>query len=293
MTDPLVAPTSAHAAVHIGFGVVLGGWIVYDVVWRLFARVERAAMVVSFGLLAGVVWVLTHTLSGRAAFLHVGALLGTLMAGNVAMHIVPSQRRLVAATLAGTSQVERESAYAKQRSIHNNYMTFPLLFLMLSNHFSIAYAGKYSWLILAILLVGGALVRHWLNVRFEFRAWGYALVATMLASLAAVAVVINASNAVAASSSIESTPPVPFITASLVIRERCTPCHSEHPSMQSTPAPPAAVRFDSPEEIALWRDRIKQRAVIQRTMPLGNKTKMTEEERELLAQWFLTGAPVH
>ncbi|HEY8039044.1 MAG TPA: urate hydroxylase PuuD, partial [Polyangiaceae bacterium] len=186
MIDPGVARLGPGQAAAIGVGVVVGGWIVYDGVWRLLARHEGAAIALSLALVAAVIWTLTHVLSGRAAFIHVGAMLGTCMAGNVAMHIVPSQRQLVAATEAGRAQDPRVSDHAKQRSIHNNYMTFPLLFTMLSNHFSLIYGSRASWLLLGILFVGGALVRHWMNVRFTFRAWLPALALTVCACVGAV-----------------------------------------------------------------------------------------------------------
>ncbi len=184
MIDPGVAAIGpAQAAVGIGVGVVVGGWVVYDGIWRILGRFEPVAIALSIAALAAVIWGLTHVLSGRAAFLHVGAMLGTCMAGNVAMHIIPSQRRLVAATREGRPQDLAVAKHAKQRSIHNNYMTFPLLFTMLSNHFSSLYGSRYAWLLLGVLFVGGALVRHWLNVRFTFRAWMPALAATVLSDL--------------------------------------------------------------------------------------------------------------
>ena len=169
MTDPSISQLTSGEAVHLGVAVVMGAWIVYDGLWRLLGRFEGVATALSLALVAAAIWGLTHLLSGRAAFIHVGAMLGTCMAGNVAMHIVPSQRKLVAATKEGRPQDPKVSAHAKQRSIHNNYMTFPLVFTMLSNHFSIVYGSKYAWLLLGVLFVGGALVRHWLNVRFTFR----------------------------------------------------------------------------------------------------------------------------
>ena len=292
MIDPSVARLSPGAAVHIGIGVVLGSWIVYDGVWRLLGRFEGVAIAVSLALLAALVWGLTHVLSGRAAFIHVGAVLGTCMAGNVAMHIVPSQRKLVAATLAGKPQDPRDSAHAKQRSIHNNYMTFPLLFTMLSNHFSTIYGSSVSWLLLGILFVGGALVRHWLNVRFTFRAWIPALSASVFVCVGTVGFfVMKPQGGQASAATLPNTPPVAFASVRFILHERCTPCHADHPTIVSNPVAPAAVRFDTPEEVALWKERIRARVVVTRSMPLNNRTEMTEEERDTLARWFVDGAP--
>lgn len=291
MIDPSVARLSPGTAVAIGVGVVIGSWIVYDGVWRLLGRFESVAVGVSLALLAALVWTLTHVLSGRAAFIHVGAVLGTCMAGNVAMHIIPSQRKLVAATLAGKPQDPRDSAHAKQRSIHNNYMTFPLLFTMLSNHFSTIYGSSVSWLLLGILFVGGALVRHWLNVRFTFRAWIPALAVTVCASVGAVGFFVMRPQGQASAATTPNMPPVAFASVQFILHERCTPCHSDHPTIVSNPVAPAAVRFDTPEQVTLWRERIRARVVVTRSMPLNNRTEMTEEERETLARWFEGGAP--
>jgi uncharacterized membrane protein len=289
MTDPSISPIKSGAAVHLGVGVVVGGWIVYEGLWRLLGRFEGVAIALSLALVAGVIWTLTHVLSGRAAFIHVGAMLGTCMAGNVAMHIVPSQRRLVAATVAGRAQDPRESAHAKQRSIHNNYMTFPLIFTMLSNHFSIVYGSRVSWLLLGIFFLGGALVRHWLNIRFTFRRWLPALAATVCATIGAVAFFVVRPSGVQAAV-VPGSPPVAYSSVRFVLHERCTPCHSDHPTIVSNPPAPAGVRFDTPEEVTVWRERIRARAIVTRSMPLNNRTGMTDEERDTLAQWLSQGA---
>ena len=289
MIDREVAALTPGQAVHLGLGVVVGGFLVYDVVWRVLGRFEAVAIALSLALLAALVWGLTHLLSGRAAFIHVGALLGTLMAGNVGMHIVPSQRKLVAATQEGRVQDKRDSAHAKQRSIHNNYMTFPLLFTMLSNHFSLVYGSPYNGALLGILFAGGALARHWLNVRFTFRHWIPALAGTIAVTVGLVAFVILPSGHEAAAP--PGAPPVAFASVQFVLQERCAPCHADHPALVSSPPAPAGVRFDTPEQIAVWRERIRARAVVTRSMPLNNRTGMTNEERDTLAQWFRQGAP--
>jgi uncharacterized membrane protein len=275
--------------VGLGVGVVFGGWIVYDGLWRLLGRFEAVAVTLSLAFVAAVIWTVTHVLSGRAAFIHVGAMLGTCMAGNVAMHIIPSQRRLVAATTEGRAQDPRESAHAKQRSIHNNYMTFPLLFTMLSNHFSIVYGNRMSAVLLAIFFVGGALVRHWLNIRFTFRSWLPALAGTVIATVGAVAFFVVRPAGVHAA--VPTGPPVAYASVRFVLQERCTPCHSDHPTIVSNPPAPAGVRFDTPEAVTVWKERIRARAVVTRSMPLNNRTGMTDEERDTLALWLTQGAP--
>jgi uncharacterized membrane protein len=289
MTDPSISSLAPAQAVHLGVGVVFGGWLAYEALWRVLGRFEPVAIALSLALVGGVIWALTHLLSGRAAFIHVGALLGTCMAGNVAMHIIPSQRRLVKATQEGRAQDPAESAHAKQRSIHNNYMTFPLLFTMLSNHFSIVYGNRWSALLLGIFFVGGALSRHWLNVRFTFERWLPALLGTIAATVGAVAFfVVRPADVQAAA---PDTPPVAYASIQFILQERCTPCHSDHPALVSNPPAPAGVRFGTPEEVTLWRERIRARAVVTRSMPLNNRTGMTDEERDTVARWLTQGAP--
>jgi uncharacterized membrane protein len=296
MIDPRVARLEPWQAAGIGIACVVGGWLIYDGLWRLLGRYEKAAIVLSLGVALAVVWTLTHVLSGRAAFIHVGAMLGTCMAGNVAMHIVPSQRRLVSAT--GSRALEEsgpqrergsesDALHAKQRSIHNNYMTFPLLFTMLSNHFSLVTASRVSWILLAILFAGGALVRHWLNVRFTFKGWIPALAATVAIALGATGTLALRPTEAAPP---PAGPPVPFSAVRLILHERCTPCHSQRPHLASNPPAPAAVRFDTTEDVLAWRERIQARAVVTRTMPLNNLTAMTDDERETLARWLMQGA---
>ena len=286
MIDRDVAQLSPGQAVHIGLAVVVGGWIVYDVVWRLLGRFEAVAIAVSLAMLAGVVWGLTHLLSGRAAFIHVGALLGTLMAGNVAMHIVPSQRKLVAATREGRAQDKRDSDHAKQRSIHNNYMTFPLLFLMVSNHFPSTYGGRHAWIVLVVLSVGGALVRHLMNIRFHYTGWLPVAGFVVATSIGALFFLTRPEGRVDTTSGEK----VSFHTVEGVIHERCQPCHSAHPTDDTWKTAPSGVMFDTPEQVRRLAPRIKERAVISRTMPLQNKTGITQAERDLIGDWIDQGS---
>ncbi len=292
MLDPSVARIGAGAAVALGAGSIVTGWLLYELLWRSpLARFDAVATAVSLAVLSADVWLVTHVLSGRAAFIHVGAMLGTCMAGNVFFHIVPSQRALVASTLAGKSQKEDErlSNLAKRRSIHNNYMTFPLLFTMVSNHFGSVYGHPYNWALLAILFIGGASARHFLNVRFWFKQWRPALGATISVTVVLV-VFILARVGRAADVPVQDGEKVSFAAVHVVIAERCVPCHSAKPTIVSNPLPPPNVRFDTVEQIKEFSSRIKTRAVISRSMPLANKTQMTDEERDLLAKWFVQGA---
>ena len=294
LVDPAIAKISHGAAMGIGLGTLAGGFLVYDLIWRSPLRTkEPIAIALCFVLLAGIIYGLNHLLSGRAAFIHVGALLGSIMVGNVFFHIMPSQRELIALTKSGKRQDAKLGKHAKQRSIHNNYMTFPVLFIMLSNHFPSTYGSSFNWIVLAVLMVAGALVRHFMNIRFWWRGWLPALVATVVVGVGITFFLTTRS--VSTPSALAATDPqekIDFTTIRIVMRQRCLPCHSAKPTDDQWKIAPNNITFDTPEQIKMYAERIKTRAVISKTMPFGNKTGMTQEERDLLARWFFQGSPI-
>jgi uncharacterized membrane protein len=225
----------------------------------------------------------------------VGAMLGTIMAGNVFFTIVPSQRELVRSIEAGATQTAaKDSARAKRVSIHNNYFTFPVIALMVSSHFPSLYGAYDGWSILLVLIAGGAAVRHVLNTRYTFRFWQPVLAVTILVTLFLVHAFGHqqAPDLTGARSGLGQTSIVTFADARHIIDRRCAACHSSSPTDLSFGPAPAGVMFDTPEQIGLRAARIHERAVVSRTMPPANKTHITEAERLVLARWFATGAPV-
>jgi uncharacterized membrane protein len=258
----------------------------------------RAPTVAAIAWIAGFAVIaidLTHLLSGRAAFLHVGAMLGTIMAGNVFFTIVPSQRELVASVAGGQpSESAAMSARAKRVSIHNNYFTFPVIALMVSSHFPTMYGHRWNWVILIVIVVAGAAVRHLLNIRWVFPQWKPALAVTMVASVGVLyALMVQPASITRSASAGAVTAPaiVTFADVRHVIDRRCAACHSMQPADSTFGAAPAGVAFDTPEQIVARAARIKERAVATRTMPPGNKTHITEMERAILARWIELGSP--
>jgi len=287
LVDPAVANLSHGQAVAVGLGLIFGGLLLYDGLWRLLGPAEpEAATLLTIVLLGAAIFAATHLLGGRAAYIHVGVLFGTIMSGNVFLHIIPSQRQLVAATAAGQPQDAALSVRAKQRSIHNNYLTFPLLFIMISNHFASTYGHRHSGWVLALIMTAGAAVRHILNIRFTYPRWRGALLAVLAASVAALYLVLRPPEA----SSAGERPR--FSTVNEIIGQRCRPCHSLRPTDPQWQLAPSAVMFDSPAQIRAYAERIRVRAVLTRTMPLGNKTGMTDKERDLLGRWLAAGAAI-
>jgi len=286
MIDPTIKSLTPVSAIAIGVGSILGAWIVYDVLCRVLIKKSAIFGVLGFALLGGLAFGLTQMLSGRAAYIHVGVILGTIMTGNVWMVIIPSQRELVNATKEGRAQDPELGKRAKQRSIHNNYMTFPLLFMMISNHFPVAYGQKLNWVVLGVLTVGGALVRHFMNIRFYYKAWFPAATATILISVIALFVLTKPKSAPAAPHA-----KVEFARAREIVNARCLTCHSEKPTDDIFKVAPNNVKMDTPEQLKLLAPRLKVRAHDLKTMPLMNKTLMTDAEREELAAWVDQGAP--
>ena len=295
LADPAVATLSHGAAVAIGIGAIVVGVSVYELAQRLIGpRAPALANAVLLAAFVVAVYALTHLLSGRAAFLHVGALLASIMAGNVAMTIVPSQRELVQ-SVAGEGRADPAiAARAKRVSINNNYITFPVIALMVSAHFPSVYSHRWSWLLLLLIVAIGAAVRHFMNVRFTTSWWRPALIGTVVASAAALYAVLTmgASTAAPARAGADSLAVVAFADARHVIDRRCAACHSLQPSDSSYGAAPAGVAFDLPAQIQSHAARIRERAVVTRTMPPANKTHITERERAILGRWIDQGARV-
>jgi len=297
LTDPAVANIGHATGVWIGVGSIAFVWALYEFLQRVVG--PRSAVVAGAIWLAGFVAtsiVLIQALSGRAAFLHVGAMLATIMAGNVVFTIVPSQRELVASVASARGADSAVSARAKRVSIYNNYFTFPVIALMVSNHFPAIYGNRLSWVLLLVIVASGATVRHVLNLRFAMSQWKLALAATIAASVAALSLLLllpakSSSTTESARDASNSTRPVTFDEARHVIDRRCAACHSAQPSDLTFGAAPAGVTFDTPEQIVARAPRIRERAVVTRTMPPGNKTHITDDERAVLGRWIELGAP--
>jgi uncharacterized membrane protein len=276
-----------HAAVTLAVAVLLVGWAVYELIWRSpLARSPAAATTLSVALLLALGWLLLQLFTGRAAFLHIGALLGTLMAANVFTTIMPAQRELVAAVARGGGDAALASALsarAKLRSIHNNYMTFPVVMLMMISHFPTLYGHRWAWLVLGVLILGGAAVRHVLNVRFHQPRWVPALVAVCVLTIGALWGLTAARRP--AAPPLAAGEAVTLERAEAIIRQRCTVCHSAAPADRSHGVPAGGVALDTRQQIEALAWRIRARAVDTHTMPPGNSTHMTPAEREALGRW--------
>lgn len=294
LIDPAVAKLAPAVAISLSVGSLFCAWIIYDGLWRTYGEDNpRIATVLSIVMLFAAIFGFAQVFSGRAAYIQTGVMIGTLMTGNVWLCIMPSQRSLIDATQAGKEQDPTLSLRAKQRSIHNNYFTFPLLFIMLSNHFPGATTHPLNWLILIAVMVGGAGVRHFMNIRY--RGEGRQLpIAAWLAPGLGMAGIALAGLLVIPRLADKPLPrvdaPVPYARVEQIIHKRCLPCHSNAPTDATWRVAPAGVMFDLPQQIEIMAPRIYQRAVKQQDMPLNNKTFITPEERAELGNWVEHGA---
>ncbi len=290
MIDRSVSALTRGQAIAAGVGMIAGGWLLYDGLWRTDLR-HRPVFAASLSLaaLAAFAYAATHLLSARAAFLHAGAMLGTLMAANVWVHILPPQYRMVQAAREGREIDYTLGVHAKTRSTHNTYLTFPVIFLMISQHFPVVYAARPAWLVLTLFFVVGAGARHLMLAGIRAAKGTAAATAAALSAL----IYLTALPALSARPPAAPAGLAPaFVDVRAVLVQRCAVCHSETPVMPGFIAPPGNVRMDTPQQIRALAGRIRARAVEQQTMPPGNVTSLTDDERRLIQRWIDAGAAI-
>jgi uncharacterized membrane protein len=283
----LSAVVPPGTAVGIGVASLVGGWVVYDLLCRSrLGRRDGALAVAVTTLIAVLSCGLTAALSPRAAYIHAGALLGTIMAGNVFRVIIPAQKEMVAALMAGRAPDASRGRQAAVRSLHNNYLTLPVLFIMVSMHYPATYGHAWSWAILIAMSLIGAGVRHWFNLRNQGRrnAWILPLAGAAMVAIA----IVTAPRRIALQGG--GTTGVSFDDVRVIVARRCAGCHSSAPTYPAFTAAPAGVVLDTPAQIRSVALRIEAVAVTTQTMPFGNVTGMTPEERERLGRWVREGA---
>ena len=280
LIDRSVADLSAPAAVGIAIAFIAGGWLVYDLLCKsALARDTRVFAVVLLVLSSALAWGLCQLFSGRGAYIHFGAVLGTIMVANVFFVIIPGQKKMVAAAERGEAPDPAPGVQAKQRSVHNTYFTLPVLFVMTSNHYAMAYGHAYNWLILIGISLAGALIR----IYFVNRHKGSASLLPI--GLAAVVLAVIAV-AIAPRPHEPDAAGVSFVEVRTIIDARCTTCHAATPSHPAFPVAPLGITFDNDEQIVNDADRIYQQTVLTRVMPIGNLTAMTDEERQVIDAWY-------
>ncbi|HSX22071.1 MAG TPA: urate hydroxylase PuuD [Gaiellaceae bacterium] len=283
LIDPSVAKLSTAQAVGASIGLLIVAWVVYDLLCKLLP--DRVLAIVILGLVTGTAYGVTHLFAARAAYLQVGAMLGTIMVANVFFVIIPAHWELIRAKEAGREPDPAANVRGKQRSVHNSYFTLPVLFAMLAGHFPFTYGHAHSWAILICLMVIGAWVRHYFVRRHAGQTlWWIPLTAAL--GIAGIAIWIRPASVPAPTTS------VAFAQVQPIVQDRCAFCHSLHPQSTEFTTAPNGIRFDTPAEIAAQAAAIGTVAVQTHTMPLGNLTHMTDAERQLLGAWIAQGAKI-
>ena len=291
LIDPAVLALPGWAAALISFAGLVLGWLAYNGMCRSALGqddVKLAAAGLAF--LVVLSYAFTWVFSGRGAFMQMGALIGTMMAANVLMIIIPNQQKVVDALLAGRAPDPALGAEAKQRSMHNNYLTLPVLFVMISNHYPVAFASRFNWLILSLVLVVGAVIRHFYNSRHKglpspWWTWYVAAVGMVLIMWLSTIRPVDVQAAAAPAE------PVTFAMAQDIVLGRCSMCHTAEPAWEGLRFAPKYVLLDTPERIHAHSTEIYLQAARTHAMPPGNVTEITPEERKILALWVEAGAP--
>jgi len=291
LIDPDVADLAPWQAIAIGIAVIVFGWIVYDLLYASpVGRVPHLGGAIGCVLLVATAWGLGQIFGGRGAYIHVGALMGTIMTANVAMRIIPGQKRMVASLLAGERPDPLPGIRAKQRSVHNNYLTLPVLFVMLSSHAPSTYGGSHAWLTLALVFAAGALVRHMFNLRNAGRPalWPAAPAAAFLGA----AMYVTAPSPAPGVAGTPDTAPVAFAEVRDIVQKHCVACHAARPSDADFAVAPKDVRLETARDLVRHAGAIAQVSVHTELMPLGNRTGMTDAERARLGAWIAAGARI-
>ncbi len=283
MIDRGVADLAPWQAIAISLVLLAGGWVFYD---QLCKRAgldrEKLVAVVMVAFLALVAWGVSHLFSGRAMYMQVGAMIGTIMAWNVYFVIMPSQRKLVEAKERNVAPDPVYGLRGKQRSVHNNYFTLPVLFIMISNHYPLTFGHRHAWLVLIAILLLAAFVRHFFNLRHKGRTvWSIPVVAAIGTLLLAIAIAPQKPQAAAYT----------FADVQRIVATRCATCHAARPTQPGFNDPPKGFVLDTPQLIVANAKLINEQAVVSKVMPIGNLTGMTDAERATLGAWVAAGAP--
>jgi uncharacterized membrane protein len=279
LVDPAVSDITPTQASILGLTILVVSWFVYDFLWQTKIN-QKVLSIISLALVGGIVYGLCHTLSGRAAFIHVGAMFGTMMVLNVWVRILPNQQKMVDDAKAGKVPDYSLSLKGKKRSVHNTYFIFPVLFIMISNHYPSTYGHEQNWLVLIMLIVIGALTRHAMVTKNKKERWLFAPALIILAYL------ITYTNPQSKIKITKREGPIEFSEVHEIMGNRCLSCHSEKPTDDIFEVAPNDVVFDTEEQVRAKMNLIYDRAVVLKNMPLGNKTKITEDERNIIGQWI-------
>ncbi len=283
LIDPAVAALAPWQAIAISVAGLVAGWLAYDALCRSpLGRNTGLLATLVFILILVAAYVFSHLFSGRGALIHTGAFIGTIMAANVAMIIVPNQRRITEALIAGKAPDPRFGMIGKQRSLHNTYLTLPVLLMMISNHYPMVTDHPRAWIIVGLIVLGGAMLRYFL-VRLEVgdKASDIAVALPVIATMLALALLMTEPPRAPAYQG-----EVSDGDAVAILQQRCASCHAGQPTDPTIKAPPKGISLETLADLTRYAAQIEIQSVKNRAMPLGNKTQMTPEERAKLGAWI-------
>ncbi|CDX26814.1 conserved membrane hypothetical protein [Mesorhizobium sp. ORS 3324] len=295
LIDPNVLNVSVPVGILMSLATIGVGWIVYDLLCRSpLGKSDTGLMLVLYCVLVFIAWGLTHLFTGRAAFLHLGAITATIMSANVFMVIIPNQKIVVADLIAGRKPDPKYGKIAKQRSLHNNYLTLPVLFLMLSNHYPLAFGTQFNWVIASLVFIIGVLIRHYFNTvhaRKGNPTWtwlGAAVLFIVIIWLSTVPKVLTGEPKTSAASAAAQVymASAHFPAVRDTVLGRCSMCHAEEPVYEGIYHAPKGVMLDNDQRIAEHAREIYLQAGRAHAMPPANVTQITDQERALLVAWF-------
>jgi uncharacterized membrane protein len=283
LVDPEVMPLAPWQAISISVISLAAGWFIYDGLCRSRIGENTTLLALSvFALILLAALLYTKVFSGRGAFIHVGSLIGTIMAVNVFGVIIPNQKRMIAQMIAGQTPQARFGAIGKQRSVHNNYLTLPVLLMMVSQHYPFLFTHPHSWLVVALILISGGVIRHVLNridAGDDWNAYGWGLPTSAIALMSAIYVTSPSPRPGAAG------PTISDREALAIAQKHCVNCHARAPLHPAFTEPPKNMPLETVPELRRFAQQIYLQTVQNRAMPLGNQTGMTEEERAALGRW--------
>jgi uncharacterized membrane protein len=284
LIDKSVLALAPAAAIGISIAFLAGGWLAYDTLCKVFDKSEVLLPGLLLALVIAATWALFNVFGARAAFVHVGAMIGTMMVANVFFHIIPGQKTMVADIRAGREPDRKPGIVGKQRSVHNTYFTLPVLFVMISNHYPMTYSHPYGWMVLGVIMLAGVLIRQFFVLRHRGRS-NWMLPAAGVALLAGLAFALTPKAVDPGSGK------VAFATVQSVLNQRCVPCHAAQPTQEGFAQPPKGIALETADQIVANAPKLAE-TVGNLYMPIGNMTQMTDNERALVARWFAQGAPI-
>jgi uncharacterized membrane protein len=294
LVDKSVLELTPLQAGLFSFGSLALAWLLYEGACRSgLAQYELRFAIGGYLFLVALTYAFTHVLSGRGAFNQIGAIVGTIMVANVFALILPNQKKIVAALLAGRAPDPKWGKTSKERSVHNNYLTLPVIFLMISNHYPLLFATRYNWLIVAIVLALGPIIRHFFNARHAGKAspwwvWGVAACGMIAIALLSAAGPRDAK----VGSAVGSAPaPATYANVEEIVLSRCSMCHGAEPVWASIVTAPKGILLDDAAHIRRNARLIGRNAAWANAMPPGNVTEMTGDERAVIREWLAAGAP--